>query len=238
MSTETKRFMKNGTFKKVELPGGRSAIKSEWVLKKKSNADGSLNKYKARLVAKNFSQRYDEDYSETFSPVASKYWYKTLTARLVGEGSHQGEADYCLFSKKKNSMAGLMIIIVNVDESWVFALRDEGLPSFTTFMEGVNKVNSLEDKIEQPAGTVKSGVKHVFRYLKSTRDNGLVFKSDADKGLAVYCDAVFAVERDSNSATGHSVYYDGCLVGWGSKKQVVVTLSSTEAEYIAMGTGV
>ncbi|KAF4134570.1 Reverse transcriptase (RNA-dependent DNA polymerase) [Phytophthora infestans] len=69
MSTETKSFMKNGTFKKVELPGGRSAIKSEWVLKKKSNADGSLNKYKARLVAKNFSQRYDEDYSETFSPV-------------------------------------------------------------------------------------------------------------------------------------------------------------------------
>ncbi|KAF4044085.1 putative reverse transcriptase Ty1/copia-type domain-containing protein [Phytophthora infestans] len=42
-------------------------------------------------------------------------------------------------------MADLMIIIVNVDESWVFALRDEGLPSFTTFMEGVNKVNSLED---------------------------------------------------------------------------------------------
>src|SRR5882762_10094744 len=56
---------KNNTWDLVDMPPGRRAIKSKWVFKLKS--DGM---YRARLVAKGFTQIPSIDYNETFSPVA------------------------------------------------------------------------------------------------------------------------------------------------------------------------
>ncbi|GMF20131.1 unnamed protein product [Phytophthora fragariaefolia] len=78
MDDEIKSLLENGTFEVVPLPPGRSAVKSKWVFKKKTLADGSLDKYKARIVAKGYSQKYGEDYTETFSPVV-----RHSTLRLV-----------------------------------------------------------------------------------------------------------------------------------------------------------
>ncbi|KAE8902155.1 hypothetical protein PF007_g908 [Phytophthora fragariae] len=74
---EITSLLENYTFVEVPLPPGRSAIKSKWVFKKKLHADGSLDKYKAHVVAKGFSQWYDDDYTESFSPVV-----RHSTARL------------------------------------------------------------------------------------------------------------------------------------------------------------
>ncbi|GMF20633.1 unnamed protein product [Phytophthora fragariaefolia] len=69
MEDEIKSLIRNGTFVEVLLHAGRKSIKSKWVFKKKTNADGSLDKYKARVVAKGFNQRFGDDYTETFSLV-------------------------------------------------------------------------------------------------------------------------------------------------------------------------
>jgi hypothetical protein len=62
---EIDALAKNGTWDLVNLPAGRKAVKSKWVFKRK--ADG---RFRARLVAKGFTQIQGLDYDETFSPVA------------------------------------------------------------------------------------------------------------------------------------------------------------------------
>ncbi|KAA3465467.1 Retrovirus-related Pol polyprotein from transposon TNT 1-94 [Gossypium australe] len=61
---------KNQTWELIDKPSHKKVIGVNWVFKTKLNIDGSLNKLKARLVVKVFSQQYGIDYWETFSPVA------------------------------------------------------------------------------------------------------------------------------------------------------------------------
>lgn len=50
----------------VDLSSGRKSIRNKWVLKIKHKADGSIDKYKARLVVKGYIQKESIDYEETF----------------------------------------------------------------------------------------------------------------------------------------------------------------------------
>lgn len=78
MNSEFQALQLNKTWSLVPRPPNQNVVSCKWVFKVKQKADGSLDKYKARLVARGFTQQYDIDYSETFSPVV-----KPTTVRLV-----------------------------------------------------------------------------------------------------------------------------------------------------------
>ncbi|KAI0999866.1 hypothetical protein K3495_g8337 [Podosphaera aphanis] len=61
---------RNNTWDIVTRPKDRAVVGSRWVLKVKLKADGSVEWYKARLIAKGFSQIPGTDFEETYPPVA------------------------------------------------------------------------------------------------------------------------------------------------------------------------
>lgn len=69
MKDEYDSLIKNETWDLVEPPSKRSLITCKWVYKIKRKTDGSVERYKARLVARGYSQKAGLDYEETFSPV-------------------------------------------------------------------------------------------------------------------------------------------------------------------------
>ena len=70
MDEEMDSFDKNESWNLVQLPAGRKAVGRKWLFKKKLNAEGKVDKYKARLVEKGYSQVEGIDFGEIFSLVA------------------------------------------------------------------------------------------------------------------------------------------------------------------------
>lgn len=71
MAEEWSALERNDTWELTELPPDRQAISCKWVFKVKRNSDGQIERFKARLVVRGFSQRPGLDYGETFAPVAT-----------------------------------------------------------------------------------------------------------------------------------------------------------------------
>ncbi|GKD40542.1 putative RNA-directed DNA polymerase, partial [Tanacetum coccineum] len=69
MNLEMEALYRNGTRELTILPKGRKAISSKWVFKIKYKSIGEVDRYKERLVAKDFNQKEGLDYEETFLPV-------------------------------------------------------------------------------------------------------------------------------------------------------------------------
>ncbi|GJX15130.1 ribonuclease H-like domain-containing protein [Tanacetum coccineum] len=78
MQDEFYVLIKNGTWVLVPQPPNVNVVRSMWLFKHKFHADGSLSRYKARLVANGKSQQQGIDRDETFSPVV-----KPATIRIV-----------------------------------------------------------------------------------------------------------------------------------------------------------
>jgi hypothetical protein len=67
----------------VPRPNSNDVVSSRWIFKIKHAADGSIEKYKARFVARGFSQKEGIDYEETFAPVARYTSIRTIITLLT-----------------------------------------------------------------------------------------------------------------------------------------------------------
>lgn len=82
---EVNSLIKNNTLELTDLPLDRKTVGCKWVFKKKKAEDGSVVRYKARLVAQGFSQVEGLDFEETYAPVSKLPTIKTLSAYAVNK---------------------------------------------------------------------------------------------------------------------------------------------------------
>jgi hypothetical protein len=91
MIEEYQSIMINDVWEVVPRPEGKSMVTSKWIYKIKHAADGSIEKFKARFVARGFSQKEGIDYDETFTPVARYTSIRTIIslAAVLGWRLHE-----------------------------------------------------------------------------------------------------------------------------------------------------
>uniref|UniRef100_A0A251TCA0 Putative copia protein n=1 Tax=Helianthus annuus TaxID=4232 RepID=A0A251TCA0_HELAN len=96
-------------------------------------------------------------------------------------------------------------------------------------------VNKISQFMEQPKRSHWEAGKRILRYIKGTLDQGLVYSKGGKGELIGYSDSDYAGNIDDSKSTSGYVFQLGTgTIAWQSKKQKVVALSSTEAEYIAL----
>jgi len=85
MTEEYESIMKNDVWEVVPRPQDKTVVTSKWLYKIKHAADGSKEKYKARFVARGFSQKEGIDYDEIFAPVARYTTIHSIIALVASQ---------------------------------------------------------------------------------------------------------------------------------------------------------
>ena len=394
MNEEYASLLHNQTWELVPLPAGKRVIDTKWVFKVKKKPDGSLDRFKSRLVARGYKQRKFEDYNETYSPVirfesirillsiaahldleiwqidvtcaylngtldeeiyisqpelfsdgsdrvcklkrslygllqSARQWNKKMTEVMLSLSFTQSKTDPCVFisSEHENMYLGVYVDDYLLTATTITALQlvvDKMATHFQVKAKGVEKFVGLEvtrnrdkkiivltqrqyiadvlnrfkmlnaktkktpadthDKLSKsmspstqaeeqdmksipyreavgaagftsvtirpdisysvaqvsqflsrPGRKQWEAVKRIFRYLKYTQDEGIVLGTN-DEQLTAYADSDWAGNTDNRrSTTGFAIQLFGGTISWTSRLQKVVSLSSTEAEYYAIG---
>ena len=127
MVKEFKALQDMGVFelvKRTELPKGSKVVKTKWIYKLKQNEDGTISKYKSRLVAQGFLLRWGIDYYDTYSSVVG---YNTL--RLMLNISNE---------------TGEQISQADIGNAYVESSPDSDVNIYTTLAPGMEDLDPKE----------------------------------------------------------------------------------------------
>ncbi|KAJ4972640.1 hypothetical protein NE237_005814 [Protea cynaroides] len=98
----------------------------------------------------------------------------------------------------------------------------------------MHSVSLISRYMENPTEKHLLAAKRIFSYLQGTKDFGLFYRKGNKSDLFGFTDSDYAGDQDDRRSTSGYVFKLGTgAVSWSSKKQPIVTLSSTEAEFVA-----
>ena len=93
MQAEVESLENNNTWTFVDRPKDKNVLPGKWVYRVKYGADGQVDKYKARYVAKGFAQVEGLDFFETYAPTCKPETFRTLLAVAAQKDLHLGQMD-------------------------------------------------------------------------------------------------------------------------------------------------
>ena len=92
-AAEVKSLNDNKVYTVVDRPSGQKVVRAKWVLWRKLLPDGKLDKLKARIVAKGFTNREGLDYEETFSPTVRFESVRLMVVAAAADNMHTRQID-------------------------------------------------------------------------------------------------------------------------------------------------
>nr|XP_016437443.1 PREDICTED: uncharacterized mitochondrial protein AtMg00810-like [Nicotiana tabacum] len=158
---------------------------------------------------------------------------------------HQKKFIHNLLSEFHSSDCSSVVSPLEMHEK-LKADYDDPLPNPETYKCLVGKLNflthtrpdicfavqHLSQFMQKPCIPHMQAALRLLRYLEGTPNFGVFYNNSSDLSLSVYCDNNWGTCPDSwKSVGGFCILLGDSLVGWKSKKQSVVSLSSAEAEY-------
>nr|GEV02659.1 hypothetical protein [Tanacetum cinerariifolium] len=252
MNAKMQSMIDNMVWVLVDLPLNCKIVGSKWIFKKRTDMDGFVHTYKARLVSKGYTQLYGVDYEETFSPVADIRAIRILISITVFYNYEIWKMDV-----KTAFLNGYL------DED-IYMVQPEGfvdpkhprkgnhIPSLQSVKDSLGKCFAMKDLRE---ATFILGIK-IYKD-RSKRLIGLGQNAYMDKILKRYRmdnskrSHILMQERldlnktqgdstpeetdrdDTKSQTRYIFILNGGAVNWKSSKQSTTAISATEAEYLA-----
>ncbi|CAI7863569.1 unnamed protein product [Closterium sp. NIES-53] len=188
MESELKSIEENGTWELVELPEGRKAITSKWLFKIKSDANGNIERYKSRLVAKGYQQKEKVDYKELFALVVKPTTLRTLLAGATIKGWVVKQMDVTT------------AFLNGVLEEEIFMAQPEG------FNDGSGRVLKLKKALyglkQAPRQWYMKprGVLEEIGFTPSTADHSLFMLGEGEQRsfMVVYVDDILNFSPSSN----------------------------------------
>ncbi|GJX63530.1 retrovirus-related pol polyprotein from transposon TNT 1-94 [Tanacetum coccineum] len=229
MNVEMQSMKDNQVWNLVDLPPNGKTVGSKWLFKKKTDMDEVVHTYKARLIAKGFTQTYRVDYEETFSPVSNIRAIRILIAITAFYDYEIWQMDV-----KTAFLNG------HLSEE-VYMVQHEGAstPAEVKRMQNVSYASAVGFIIrfqQNPGDLHYTAVKNIIKYLCNTKDMFFVYGGDIKQELGVSCytDAGYLTDVDDlKSQTRYVFILNRGVVDWKSTKQNIFATSSAEAEYIA-----
>jgi hypothetical protein len=205
---ELKSLNENKTWIVVQKPNDVKVLSTKWLFKIKEDEYSMPFKYKARLVARGFLQKWSVDYNEPYAPVAKHPTIRTVLA--VG-----------LYHPYRELIGNLMYLMLCSGPDICYAVG-----YLARFQEYAGNEHWVAAKrvLRYLKSTIDDGL--LFGKKQNEVVTGYV---DSDWA---------SCKVDRKSVTGYVFKVYGNTVVWASKKQTVVALSSAEAEYIALSASI
>nr|GEV95376.1 retrotransposon protein, putative, Ty1-copia subclass [Tanacetum cinerariifolium] len=260
MKEEIDSLRKNKTWELVDHQAGLKLVTCKWLFKIKEGIKGVQNpRYKARLVARGFTQRAGIDYNE--SP---RQWYRRFDEYMLSNGFKRSSYDICVYYRSY-APGEYIYLLLYVDDMLIackskaeigstksllkreFDMKDLGGAKKILGMEIVRDRNaigwhfkpSLKDcpvrdcDVERMSKVPYANAIGSLMYLMvCTRPDIAYTVSIVSRYLA---NPDYAKDPDKGrSITGYAFLVHGCVVSWKATLQHVVTLSTTEAEYMSL----
>ncbi|GKD43287.1 ribonuclease H-like domain-containing protein [Tanacetum coccineum] len=207
MLDKNNALITNRTWVLVSRPANVNVVRSMWLFKHKFNVDGSLSRYKARLVANGRNQQQGIDCDESFSLVVKPATIRTVLSLAISR-------DWPIYQ-------------LDVKNAFLHGHLSE--IAYLHLLE--SKLGSDGDPINDP--TLYRSLADALQYLTfMCPDLSYVLHVSSTTQLTAYTDVDWAgcpVTRRSTS--GYCVFLGDNLLSWSAKRQVTLSRSSAEAEF-------
>nr|GEW18643.1 zinc finger, CCHC-type [Tanacetum cinerariifolium] len=263
MQEELLQFKMQKVWVLVDLPHGKRAIGTKWVFRNKKDEIGIVVGNKARLVAQRHTHEEGIDYEEVFAPVARieairlflayasswDLWCTMLKVISYMELLKNSQDKYVAEILRKFGLTDGKSSSAPIDTKKPLHkdpdCKDVDVHTYRLMIGSLMYLPSSKPYIMfavcacacfqvTPKTSHLHVVKRIFRYLKGKPYLGLWYPKDSPFNLVAYSDSDYAsASLDRKSTTGGCQFFGCRLISWQCKKQTVVAISSTEAEYVA-----